>query len=181
MKRFMHESFHSCIFFSLWEINGLSTGKTLKQITPKPPNTISQTTQNGTPNPPPIHPKQKRYLDTQNIEKAEHQLQQFSEIHQQTSKSDPKTIPKEAPNREKTRPSSKTNIILKKNSEGPTMITSFSWNVPPKGVKRLQKPYFFSKIVVTISLVLDGLPNLILETNWLKIMLKIDENRQGNA
>ena len=135
----MHESFHSCICFSLWEINGLSTGKNLKQITPKPPNTISQTTQNGTPNPPPIHPKQKIYLDTQNIEKAAHQLQKFIEIHQQISKSDPKTIPKEAPNREKTRPSSKTNIILKQKLIAPMSLNSFSRKVPPKGGPRGSK------------------------------------------
>ena len=95
MNLFIHAS-----FCPLWEINGLSTGKHLKQITPKPPNTISQTTQNGTPNPPPIRPKQKRYLDTQNIEKAARQLQKLTEIHQQTSKSHPKTTPKEAQNRE---------------------------------------------------------------------------------
>ena len=36
-------------------------------------------------------------------------------------------------------------------------------------------------MVLKISLVLDGLPNLIFETVWLKIMPQIDENRQGNA
>jgi len=178
----MHESFHSCILFSLWEINGLSTGKNLKQITPKPPNTISQTTQNGTPNPPPIHPKQKRYLDTQNIEKAAHQLQKFIEIHQQTSKSDPKTTPKEVPNREKTRPSSKTNIILKKTVSGQCASPLFHEKCRPRGgqggPKTIKK---LPRMVLKIRLVLDGLPNLILTTFWLKSMPKIDENRQGNA
>jgi len=126
-------------FLPLWEINGLSTGKNLKQITPKPPNTISQTTQNGTPNPPPIHPKQTRYLDTQNIEKAAHQLQKFTEIHQQTSKKSPQNDPKRGPKSGENRRSSKTKIILEKNTVQSMSLTPFSRNVPPKGGPRGSK------------------------------------------
>ena len=58
------------------------------------------------------------------------------------------------------------------------MTTPFFHEIwPRRGAKGVQKSTNKSPKMV----VLDGLPNLISEICWFKIMLQINENRQGNA